>query len=114
MDTCSDSKRVIARWNEHIQKLLNIPGYIDHEALDNIPQRIAKTSLDGILTMDEMARAIAGLKEGKSPGGDGIPAEVWTHGGDNLFSRLHQLITNAWAEGFVPQAWNDASIVKER
>ena len=43
--------------------------------------------------MDEMARAIAGLKDGKTPGGDGIPAEVWKHGGDNLFSRLHQLDT---------------------
>jgi len=27
--------------------------------------------------MDEMARAIAGLK---ASGGDGIPAEVWKHG----------------------------------
>ena len=58
-----------------------------------------------------MARAIAGLKDGKAPGGDGIPAEVWKHGGDNLFSRLHQLITNAWEVGSVPQAWKDASIV---
>ena len=48
--------------------------------------------------MDEMAKAIAGLKDGKAPGGDGIPAEVWKHGGDNLFSRLHQLITNAWED----------------
>ena len=61
--------------------------------------------------MDEMARAIAGLKDNKAPGGDGIPAEVWKHGGDNLFSRLHQLITNAWEVGSVPQAWKDASIV---
>ena len=42
--------------------------------------------------MDEMARAIAGLKDGKAPGGDGIPAEVLKHGGDNMFSRLHQLM----------------------
>ena len=61
--------------------------------------------------MNEMARAIAGLKDGKAPGGDGIPAEVWKHGGDNLFSRLHQLITNAWEVGYVPQTWKDASIV---
>ena len=101
----------MARWSEHFQKLLNVPGDIDHEALDNIPQRIIKTSLDEIPTMDEMAKAIAGLKGGKAPGGDGIPAEIWKHGGDNLFTRLHQLITNAWEVGTVPQAWKDASIV---
>ena len=61
-----DSKKVVARWSEHFQKLLNVPGQIDHEALDNIPQRIIKTSLDDIPTMDEMARAIVGLKDGKA------------------------------------------------
>ena len=68
METFSDSKRVVVRWSEHFQKLLNVPGDIDPEALDNIPQRITKTSLDEIPTMDEMARAIAGLKDGKTPG----------------------------------------------
>ena len=111
METVSDSKRVVARWSEHFQKLLNVPGDIYHEALDNIQQRIIKTSLDEIPTTDEMARAIASLRHGKSHGGDGIPAEVWKHGGDNLFSRLHQLITNAWEVGSVPQTWKDASIV---
>ena len=107
----SDSKRVVARWSEHFQLLLNVPGDIDHKAVDNILQRITKTSLGEIPTMDEMARASACLKYGKAPGGDGIPAEVWKQGGDNLFSRLHQLITNAWEVGSVPQAWKDASIV---
>ena len=73
METFSDNKRVVARWSVHFQKLLNVPGDIDHEALDNIPQSIIKRSLDDIPTMDEMAKAIAGLKDGKAPGGDGIP-----------------------------------------
>ena len=103
--------RVVARWSEHFQKLHNVPDDIDHEALENIPQRITKTSLGEIPTIAEMARAIAGLKDGKAPGGDGNPAEVWKHGGDNLFSRLHQLIINAWEVGSDPQAWKDASIV---
>ncbi|KAK2176956.1 hypothetical protein NP493_628g01026 [Ridgeia piscesae] len=94
--------RVVARWSEHFQKLHNVPDDIDHEALENIPQRITKTSLGEIPTIAEMARAIAGLKDGKAPRGDGNPAEVWKHGGDNLFSRLHQLIINAW-EG--AEAW---------
>ena len=68
METFSDNNRVVARWNEHFQKLHNVPGDIDHEALDNIPQRITKTSLDDIPTMDKMARAIAGLKDGKGHG----------------------------------------------
>ena len=96
METFSDSKRGVARWSKHFKKLLNVPGDIDHEALDKIPQYITKTSLDEIPSMAEMARAIAGLKDGKAPVGDGIPAEVWKYGGDNLFSRLHQPITNAW------------------
>ena len=74
METFSESKRVVARWSEHFQKLLNVPGDIDHVALDNIPQRVTKKSLDVIPTIAEMARAIASLKEGKPPRG-GIPAE---------------------------------------
>ena len=68
METFSDSKRVVAIWNEHFQKLLNVPGNIDHEALDIIPQRITKTSFDEIPTMAEMARAIAGLIYGRALG----------------------------------------------
>ena len=56
--------RVAARWNEHFQKLRDI----DHAALDNIPHHITKASLDEIPTMDEKARAIAGLKEAKYKG----------------------------------------------
>ena len=77
METFSDSKRVVARCSEHFQKLLNVPGDIDHEALDNISQRIIKTTLDEITTIDAMSKAIADLKYVKAPGGDGIPAEVW-------------------------------------
>ena len=44
----------------------NVPGDIDHEDLDNVPRRITKTRLDEIPTMAEMARAIAGVKDGKN------------------------------------------------
>ena len=45
---------------------------------------VSNTALDEKPTMDEMVRAIKGLKDGKAPGGDGIPAEVWKYGGANL------------------------------
>ena len=53
METFSDSKKVLARWSEHFQKLLNVPGDIDQEAMDNIPQRITETSLDENPSVDE-------------------------------------------------------------
>ena len=114
METFSDSKRVVTRWSEHFQKLLIVLGDIDHDALANIPQRITKTSLDEIPTTDKMTKAIAGLNDGKTLGGDGIPAEVWKHRGDNLFSRLHQLITNAWEVVSIPQAWKHCNHIQER
>ncbi|KAK3514603.1 hypothetical protein QTP70_021515 [Hemibagrus guttatus] len=107
----SDNKRVLERWSEHFQKLLNVPGEIEPEALDNIQQRTIKTCLDETPSMDETMKAIMGLKDGKAPGGDGIPAEVWKHGGTNLLVKLHQLIHKAWDEGSVPQAWKDATII---
>ena len=79
--------------------------------LENIQKRSVNTALDEKATMDEMVRAIKGLKDGKAPGGDGIPAEIWKHGGSNLSNRIHRWIIKVWEEGHVPQAWKDANIV---
>ena len=78
--------------NKYFQKLLNVPGDIEPEVLENIQKRSVNTAMDEKPTMDEMVRAIKGLKDGKAPGGDGIPTEVWKYGGANLSNRLHRWI----------------------
>ena len=60
----------------YIQKLLNVPGDIELEVLENIQKRSVNTALDEEPTMDKMVRAMKGLKDGNAPGGDEIPAEV--------------------------------------
>ena len=105
-ETFSDSKVVVARWNEHFQKLLNVPGDIDHAVHYQVKHR-----WDSNHGWYDMARAIAGLKDDKVPAGDGITAEIWKHGGDNLFSRLHSLTTNAWEVGYVPKTNKNTSFV---
>ena len=110
-ETISDNNRVLSRWAEHFQTLLNVPGDIDPSALDRIQQHPMIESLDDIPTIDEVTKAIAAMKDGKAPGQDGIPAEVWKYGGQNLLVKLHELIVQIWQEGEVPQAWKDASIV---
>ena len=107
----TDSRSVMARWNEYFQKLINVPGYILPEVLENIQKRSFNTALDEKPTMDEMVRAINGLNDGKARGGDGISTEVWNYGGANLSNRLHRWIIKIWEDGNVPQAWKDANIV---
>ena len=36
------------------------------------------------------------LRVGESPGIDGIPAEVYQHGGEAVFDKLQDLFTNCW------------------
>ena len=91
-------------------KLLNFPGDIEPEALENIQNRNVNTALDEKPTMDEMVRATKGLKDGKAPGGDEIPAELWKYGEANLSNRLHRWSIKIWEEDHVPQAWKDANI----
>ena len=79
--------------------------------LESIQKRSVNTALDKKPPMDEMVRAIKGLKDGKAPGEDGIPAEVWKCGGANLSNSLHRWIIKIWEECHVPQAWKDANIV---
>ena len=70
----------MARCSEYFQKLLKIPGDIEPEVLKNIQKRSANNVQDEKPTMDEVVRAIMGLKDEKALGGDGIPAEVWKYG----------------------------------
>ena len=43
------------------------------------------------------------MKSGKSPGRDGIPAEIFQNGGDIVRVRLESLFAACWMHGMVPQ-----------
>ena len=83
----------MARWAEHFKGLFSDQCFVEETSLAKIPQADVKSFLDNPPTCDEIKEAIAKLKYGKSPGSDGIPAEVYQHGGDALLSRLHDLFT---------------------
>ena len=68
----SDSNSVMARWSKYYQKLINVPGDIKPEALENIQKRSVNTALDEKPTMDQMVRAIKGLDNGEAPGAEGM------------------------------------------
>ncbi len=51
------------------------------------------------------------LKVGKSPGVNGIPAEVSQHWAEAMLDKLQDLFTNRWQKGTLPQDLRDAVIV---
>ena len=52
LEIFTDSKSVMARWSEYFQKLLNVPGDIELEVLENIQRRSVNTALNEKPTMD--------------------------------------------------------------
>ena len=56
LEIFTDSKSVMARWSEYFQILLNVPGDIEPEVLENIQTRSVNTALDEKPTMDEGSR----------------------------------------------------------
>ena len=48
---------------------------------------------------------------GKSPGIDGISAEVYQHGGEAVLDKLQDMFTNCWEKGTLPQDLRGVVIV---
>ncbi len=102
---------ITARWAQHLYHLLNRQSSISDEAIDEVPQSPVIKELDTIPTVEETAEAIKQLSSGKAPGEDGIPPEIYKHGGDALVAELTSLFQQLWAEEEVPQDFKDALII---
>ena len=53
--------------------------------------------------IEEVRKAVKQMKCNKASGGEGIPAEVYKHGGTNLVHHLHRLFLKIWDNEEVPQ-----------
>ena len=51
------------------------------------------------------------LSSGKAPGEDGIPPEIYIHGGEAITKRLLEIVIQIWHEGEAVQDFRDATIV---
>ena len=100
-----------SRWAEHLSELLNHINATDPFLVNQLPQFPILTDLDTPPAFHEVAKAVKGLKNNKAAGPDGIPAEVFKHGGYPLLHRLHYFISAAWGAGELPQQWKDAITV---
>ena len=104
-----EKEKILERFSDHFDQLLNVPGDLDRAAKDNIAQRPVVPVLDDPPDMDELMSAICSVQDGKAPGRDGIPSEVWKHGGPKMTDCLYKLIREVWDTQRVPQDWRDAT-----
>lgn len=88
----TDKASILNRWAEHFQTLFSTDRTVQDAALLNIPQKPVQMELDEIPTLEETTKAIEPLKSGKAAGIDGIPPDVWKHGGPVLHIKLHELL----------------------
>lgn len=72
---------ILNHWEEHSNDLLNWPSQVEQSSIDIIPQKPIVDELANQPSVDEIRKAIKLLSNGKSPGDDGIPAEIFKHGG---------------------------------
>ena len=102
---------VLKRWAEHFNNLLNRPSTVDNAAIDEIPQHPMQEQLSSPPNLAETIKAIKQMSNGKAPGADGIPAEVFKYGGQKLARKLLQLFKIIWESETVPQDFKDANII---
>ncbi|CAH1249728.1 Hypp8672 [Branchiostoma lanceolatum] len=107
----TDKASILNRWSEHFQTLFSVNRTVDNSALQRIHQQPLKEELDLLPSLEEVIKAVDQQKSGKAAGVDGIPPEVWKHGGVALHSKLHELLVHCWEQGKLPQDLRDAVII---
>ena len=75
--TLTDRTKILERWKEHFETVLNQSSSFDMNVLSEIPQWPLASRLEEVPTRAEIQKAINQMSNGKAPGTDGIPAEVF-------------------------------------
>ena len=110
--TLTDRTKILERWKEHFETVLNQSSSFDMNVLSEIPQWPLAYRLDEVPTRAEIQKAINQMSNGKAPGTDGIPAEVFKKCSSCLLPHLVDLFEAIWNEAAVPQDFKDATIVE--
>lgn len=107
----TDKGKILERWPQNFDSVLNRPSTINAEAINRLPQEPINEAPDDPPTLLETQKAIRLLSSGKAPGLNSIPAEVYKKGVAALTEKLHQLFLLMWQQKTIPQDLKDASII---
>ena len=69
---------------------------MEPDSIDNVPAVPVREELDDVIYIVEVRKAVKQMKCNKASGGDGIPAEVYKHGGTTLVRHLYPIFLKIW------------------
>ena len=111
-DVLTNHQDILIEWENYFKTLLNrlepqnpIMNELDQNDIEDNDEPIP------VPTFEEVKEAIKSLKNNKSPGCDGIPAELIKHGGNSLVRELYNLILLIEQEEQMPNMWELADMV---
>ncbi|CAF5104682.1 unnamed protein product [Rotaria magnacalcarata] len=110
--TMQQSKEgVKQRWTQYYSGLYKDEGGGDEmvKELEGISPSYKEGPQD--ILYSEVEEAIQTLKSNKSPGSDGITAEMIQAGGEQLTHEIHSLCNKAWHKGVIPEEWGKSILI---
>nr|VZI33627.1 unnamed protein product [Spirometra erinaceieuropaei] len=103
--------QILQRWAEHFRSVLNRTSTISDAVIARLPQMETTADLDLPPSLYETISVVQQLYNGKAPGSDTIPAEIYKHGAPQPMDHLTALSQEMWCQGEVPQDFMDTTIV---
>ncbi|XP_062135135.1 uncharacterized protein LOC133844877 [Drosophila sulfurigaster albostrigata] len=103
----TDTQCTLRLWRAHFSKLLAGDDGTNPAIGGSSPIPPIDDNVDIPLpSHDEVRVAIMRLKNNKAAGADGLPAELFKAGGEELIRCMHQLFCKIWLEESMPNDWN--------
>ena len=106
INVVSDADGMKNTWRKYMEKLLNVENDWDGEV--DCPEVIGPHCL---ISEEEVAAAIKGLKIGKAAGSTGVVSEMMEVAGGFGSRWMTDLINNIFKEGCIPDDWRKSILV---
>ena len=107
-----DKEKQMARWIENYTMLYGTDSEIDYGKLQDLPQFEVVAELEDMSTLNDLRSAIKEMSNHKSPGSDGLPAEIFKVLDGNSLLKFYEIIELCWTEEEVPQDFIDPKFIQ--